>query len=133
MEIKKVCPECGDAINGRIDKIFCSDQCRNEYNNRKNQDASSFIRRVNYALRKNRRILEELNPDGKKKVSKAKLLNRGFDFRFLTNIYRTKAGNTYYFCYEHGYLPINEKFFKLLRKDEYKQKPCAIEPAERNN
>ncbi len=133
MEIKKTCPVCGDAIIGRIDKKFCSDQCRNEFNNKQNQDANSYIRRINYLLRKNRRILEELNPEGKSKVTRTKLLNKGFDFRYFTSIYQTRTGNTYYFCYEQGYLPINDNFYTLVRRDEYAQKARVLVSAERNN
>jgi predicted nucleic acid-binding Zn ribbon protein len=130
MEENRTCPVCGDAIIGRIDKKFCSDQCRNEFNNKQNQDANSYIRRINYTLRKNRRILEQLNPDGKIKISKAKLVNKGFDFRYFTNIYRTKTGNTYYFCYEHGYLPLENNFYALVRKDDYDPHTLATAAAE---
>jgi predicted nucleic acid-binding Zn ribbon protein len=125
MQEKKTCPVCGDAIIGRIDKKFCSDQCRNEFNNKQNQDANSFIRRINHSLRKNRRILEALNPEGKTKISKNKLVNKGFDFRYFTSIYRTKTGNTYYFCYEQGYLPLDNDFYALVRRDEYNQQAAA--------
>ena len=27
------CPVCGEVVNGRSDKIFCSDECRIFYNN----------------------------------------------------------------------------------------------------
>jgi predicted nucleic acid-binding Zn ribbon protein len=130
MEERKACPVCGDAIIGRIDKKFCSDQCRNEFNNKQNQDANSYIRRINHILRKNRRILEELNPEGKTKISKNKLVNKGFDFRYFTNIYRTKTGNTYYFCYEQGYLPLENNFYALVRKDDYNQQTLATTVAE---
>ncbi len=31
---RRVCPVCGEKISGRIDKKFCSDDCRSFYNNR---------------------------------------------------------------------------------------------------
>ena len=131
MERKKKCPVCGEAIIGRIDKKFCSDQCRNEFNNRQNHDSNSYVRRINNTLRKNRRILEALNPDGKIRVSKMKLLNRGFDFRYFTSIYRTKTGNTYYFCYEQGYLQLNEGYCALVRRNDYKKEHMAMANTER--
>jgi predicted nucleic acid-binding Zn ribbon protein len=133
MEIIKTCPVCGETIIGRIDKKFCSDQCRNEYNNRQNQVANSFIRRINYALRKNRRILDELNPEGKIKVSKVKLVNRGFDFRYFTNTYTTKTGNTYYFCYEQGYLPLQNSYYALVRRDEREKETTSVAVRVREN
>ena len=117
MEKRKTCPVCGDEFSGRIDKKFCSDQCRNEFNNRQNQYSNNYIRQINYALRKNRRILQDLNPVGKTKVPRRKLLDRGFDFTYFTNVHHTRGGTTCYFCYEHGYLPLGNDFFTLVKKN----------------
>ena len=32
--VEKKCLDCGDSLRGRTDKKFCSDQCRNSYNNK---------------------------------------------------------------------------------------------------
>ena len=113
----KSCIECGDQFNGREDKKFCSDGCRNAYNNKINKDSTNYMRNINNKLRKNYRILEELNVEGKTKVSRAKLIAKGFDFEFFTNILNTKTGNTYYFLYEQGYMPLENDFFILVKKD----------------
>lgn len=119
MEERK-CLECGKPVFGRIDKKFCDDQCRNAYNNRQNADANNFIRNVHNTLRKNRRILEELNPKGKGKTTKSTMLKKGFDFTYHTSTYTTKAGATYYFCYEYGYLPIDNDYMVLvIRQEEF--------------
>ena len=34
----KTCLNCGEEINGRVDKKFCCDYCRNHYNNKLNSD-----------------------------------------------------------------------------------------------
>ena len=73
------CPECGKAVFGRVDKKFCSDSCRNGYNNKVNAVSTNYMRNVNNILSKNRRILLELNPNGKLKTHKDKLLKKGFD------------------------------------------------------
>lgn len=124
MEVEKNCLNCSRSIFGRIDKKFCSDGCRNAYNNEQNRDANNFIRRVNYTLRKNRRILAEINPDGKMKVHKEKLAALGFDFNFYTSTYTTKKGTIYYFCYEHGYLPLEDNFYALVIRQEYVAAPA---------
>lgn len=116
---EKVCLECGSKIFGRMDKKFCSDQCRNAYNNKLNSDGNNYIRNVNNILRKNRRILIELNPHGKAKTHRDRLAEKGFDFNYFTNTYTTKAGATYYFCYEYGYLGMDNNFFVLVKRKEY--------------
>ena len=110
----RFCLECGTKLRGRIDQKFCSDQCRNTYNNRLNKDDTAVMKNINNRLRKNRRILKELNPGGKAKVKKQTLLARGFSFKYFTNIYKTKEGKIYYFCYEYGYLPLGNDFFALV-------------------
>lgn len=112
----KSCLECQGKIVGRIDKKFCSDYCRNSFNNKVNKDNVNFIRNTNNKLRKNWRILEELNPDEKCKVSKQKLEILGFDFNLFTSIYTTKTGNTYYFCYNQGYLKLENDYFALVKR-----------------
>ena len=90
--MQKACLECGEKIVGRADKKFCSDYCRNAYNNNINKDSTNLVRNVNNALRKNYRILLELNPTDKTKTSKSKLLAKGFNFEYFTSIYTTKDG-----------------------------------------
>lgn len=117
LAMTKTCLECGEKIVGREDKKFCSDACRNAYNNKINKDSTNFMRNINNKLRKNYRILSELNIEGKAKTTRAKMLSKGFDFDFFTNILQTKTGNTYYFLYDQGYLPLDNDFYMLVKKD----------------
>ena len=111
----KTCPECGDKILGRSDKRFCSDQCRNTYNNRLNSDETNTVRNINNILRKNRRVLQELNKQsGKTLVSKDTLLQHGFNFTYSTHSYKTQKGSEYRYCYEQGYLFLEDKNLYLL-------------------
>lgn len=115
--MEKRCLECNDLLHGRSDKKFCSDACRNTYNNKlKSASGSSFVRKVNGILNKNRNIMAALNPEGKIRIHKSKLLKRGFDFGFVTNLYTTKAGSVYYFCYDQGYLPLENDFYMLVSR-----------------
>jgi hypothetical protein len=110
------CKECGGKISGRIDKKFCSDECRISYNNRIRSDETNYIRNVNNTLRKNRRILMELNTTGKTRVPREQLSTRGFDFSFFTGEYKTKDGAVYHYCYEQGYLQIDKDWYLLVVK-----------------
>lgn len=114
MAEQRKCPECGEKIVGRSDKKFCSDECRNNFNNKQNSDSTNLVRNINNALRKNRRILEQLAPDGKSKVTKAKLNEKGFDFKYITHTYKTQKGSVYYYCYEYGYLPLEHDFYLIV-------------------
>ena len=114
----RVCPECGREVTGRRDKKFCTDTCRNTYNNRQNAGEGNVVRKVNGILRRNRRILEEMNPTGKTKTHKDKMVSNGFDFQYYTNTYTTKKGDDYRFCYDHGYLLLEKDFVLLVRREE---------------
>ena len=121
LSANKTCMACGRSIKGRSDKKFCDDYCRSAYNNRLNSDTNPCIRNINNILRKNRRILEDLIPDETAKTTRDRLIEKGFNFQYLTSTYTNKKGMMYYFCYEYGYLPLeNDWVFLVKRKDEWK-------------
>jgi hypothetical protein len=115
--MEKECLECSETFKGRVDKKFCSDLCRNSYNNKINSATTAYVRDVNSILRKNRKILEEFIPEQTAKASKAKLLQKGFNFGYYTSIYTNQKG-TYFFCYEYGYLPLEQGYYLLVKRKE---------------
>lgn len=121
-DTKKVCLACGATIKGRADKKFCNDYCRNNYNNEQKAKGShsSLVRNINNALLKNRKVLESVLPEGEEtaKASKEKLLRLGYQFKYLTHVYTTKTGKNYYYCYDYGYLPLDNDWFLVVRKRE---------------
>jgi len=116
------CLNCGKAVKGRADKKFCDDYCRNNYNNQAKTETSTvtLVRNINNYLGKNRRILKSLLPDAEEmaKVHQDKLLLHGFQFKFHTHSYTNKKGQTYFFCYEYGYLPLENGWYLLVRREE---------------
>lgn len=117
--MSKVCLECGEPINGRADKKYCDDVCRNAYNNKHRSDVNNHMRKVNRRLAHNRKILEELNPHGKSKTSRQEMILRGFDFNYFTSIYETKKGGRYYFVYEQGYIELPDHTLALVVQKDY--------------
>ncbi|MES2779232.1 MAG: hypothetical protein V4651_04965 [Bacteroidota bacterium] len=112
----KTCLQCGSEIKGRIDKKFCDDQCRTTHNNHLKSD-NNLMRNINNILRKNRKIIEDFIPpeETKSKSTRKRLEEKGFGFAYHTHTYTTKAGATYYFCYEYGYLPLEHDYFMLVK------------------
>jgi predicted nucleic acid-binding Zn ribbon protein len=114
----KKCLECGAAIMGREDKKYCNDYCRNSYNNKANKDSTNLMRNINNRLRKNYRVLASYKlTDGKTKTTRTKLMDKGFDFEFITNLYTTKKGTMYYFVYDLGYLPLDNDFYMIVKRE----------------
>ena len=116
---KRYCKECSEELLGRRDKQFCSDYCRAQHFNNNNSEISNFMRRVNYTIRKNRKILSRLNPKGKAKAHKMKLIRAGLNFDYFTNVYKTREGKVYYFCYDQGYVQLEDDYYALVVKEDY--------------
>lgn len=116
--MERLCLDCNAILNGRADKKFCDDQCRTNYNNRLRTEDNSFLKEVNRILKKNRDILHTNNPEGKTKIKRALLVRKGFDFNYHTHTYATQKGATYIFCYEYGYLPLENEELLLVKREE---------------
>lgn len=114
--MRKNCLECGEKLNGREDKKFCNDACRNSYNNKLNKTSTNLMRNINYILRKNYRILCDFNLEGKTKIHRKKLSDAGFDFSLITSVYTTKADTTYYFVYDQGYMFLEDDWLILVKR-----------------
>jgi predicted nucleic acid-binding Zn ribbon protein len=114
----KKCPECGLSVNGRSDKRFCSDGCRNLFHNRERQQLEAQIRNVNQILFSNRRILLAAVESSKQRVPLAYLRSKGFNFHFFTHQVQSPSGETAIFCYDVGYRQETSNLLSLLKEDE---------------
>mgnify|MGYP000123006899 CR=1 FL=1 len=114
---KAKCLSCGEPISGRIDKKFCSDYCRSTYNNRLNSESTKIVRNINNRLKKNYRILKSINKDQKTTTTREKLIEKGFNFTYFTSLYTTKTGRVYYFVYDQGYLPLEDDYYAIVKRD----------------
>ena len=122
------CLQCDKPVKGRTDKKFCGDYCRNTYNNLLKATSNNLVRNINNALGKNKRVLESFfKPEEEiAKTTKEKLLEKGFQFKYLTHTYTNKKGNVYYFCYDLGYMPLENDWYLLVkRKKEMKTIPVS--------
>ncbi|MCH8234205.1 MAG: hypothetical protein IIB82_16390 [Bacteroidetes bacterium] len=117
----QACLHCEKHIIGRIDKKFCDAWCRNTYNNKVKRENERYILLVNHFIRKNRGILKHLCPIGKAVVRRDVLEAMGYNFRYFSNVWRSK-GAVYYMCYEYGFSPIkegNKQKALIIQKQDY--------------
>ncbi|HOB71903.1 MAG: hypothetical protein ACOXZO_10475 [Bacteroidales bacterium] len=117
--MEKKCLDCGAAIRGRTDKKFCSDQCRNNFNNKLNRDTNNFVRNVHGLLRKNRRILVDLYNSGKRKIHKDALFALGYNFSFFTHVIELSDGRRFHYCFEYGFSETGDDFVELSENTQY--------------
>ena len=84
-------------IMGRIDKKFCSDACRNAYNNKQNKDQTNLMQILIINCAKFQILSEQNFVENKAKTTRNKLSVAGFDFEYFTNI-KTYKTDSIFFC-----------------------------------
>ena len=109
----KTCLFCNAILKGRADKKFCDSFCRAAYHNTNRASHEILMTNINKSLRKNRKILSFLCPNGKATVRKDVLDKLGYKYEYFTGTFKTKFG-TYYFAYDYGMLPIIQKNVKKV-------------------
>ena len=115
----KECLTCQKVLRGRSDKKFCNDYCRNVYNNNLKSQPPSVVRKINASLLKNRKIILTLLHDkATVKVKREQLIDFGFRFQFFTHRFKSQKGSLYSFCYEAGYLPLEDGWILLVRQPQ---------------
>ncbi len=112
-ETRRLCSYqyCGNSFQGRSDKIFCSDQCRNRA--RRDQlkeerwNAPMFYSKIVEILQNNHKILKALyeEKDNSIIVTNFLLRDSGFNFEFTTRVLNTSKG-IYRFCFDYGWLEL---------------------------
>ncbi len=99
------CPTCGESVQGRTDKKFCTPYCKSAYHYQQNRDRpDNLFQQIDHQLKQNRRVLKEFNKAGKSTVRKEVLEKAGFSPRHFTHYWKAKNGNVYLFCYEYGFM-----------------------------
>lgn len=125
METKN-CLSCKKILKGRIDKKFCDDYCRNNYNNqlKSNNQNIAYVKQINNTLLKNRKILDSIFPKNEEllKIPQQKLLDKGFVFKYYTHTYKNKKDQMYYFCYDYGYLMLENNWLLVVKRKEESNK-----------
>lgn len=115
------CKNCGKPLIGRSDKKFCDSYCRNSYNNKHKRDDEKYIQQTNKQIRRNRRILKTLCPQGKAVVRKELLDKLGYNYGVFSGIYKTN-NSTYYLCYDYGFTTSLERGIPkvvIIQRQEY--------------
>ena len=109
MKAKKYCLYCNDEMIGRRDKRFCTPNCKSAYHYQKSlEEEANLYNKIDNQLKFNRRLLKNYNKAGKATVRKDVLLKEGFNPKYFTHYWKNKEGKVYLFCYEFGFLELNE-------------------------
>lgn len=107
--------DCKSPLHGRVDKKFCNDYCRSNYNNSLRAESNNTIKVVNLILKKNRDILERFVTNGNTSINRLSLLAAGFDLHYHTHTFYAEKGELYICCYEYGYQNLHTDEFLIIR------------------
>lgn len=105
------CKDCNKELSGRIDKKFCSDYCRSNYHTKINRTSNNDIKNIDNALKRNRRILDEICKSGTKKVPLKFLQDLGFKPDYFTHFDQKKEIR---YCYDFA-LEIKENYLYIVK------------------
>ncbi|EIM74490.1 hypothetical protein A3SI_15870 [Nitritalea halalkaliphila LW7] len=103
-----------DPFQGRSDKKFCDDNCRNIYNNRRKNKEDKELQVVLRIIRKNRKILQkwhEVKKGDNFVIPRDALLLDGFDFNYFTGVEKvvSEQERFVYYNVDYAYWVQNEK------------------------
>ena len=113
---KRTCLLCHSPLEGRSDKKFCDDYCRNIHYHQNRGSGDLKVKRIHDVLRRNRKILIEclqLVAQGQT-LPLESLQQRGYQFKFLTRIEGAREDSPTYCCFDMGYI-IRGKSVEIVR------------------
>jgi hypothetical protein len=113
------CKFCNVKIVGRIDKIYCSLDCKNKDAYQKRQNTRSVTKEIDGFLHRNREILDTLMGNAKKESFDRLVLARtGFKFDYFTGIYLNKELKTYYLVYDFAWMEFSDQKILVVKKSK---------------
>jgi len=113
----RCCKECGSPVDGRSDKVFCTDACRVAFHNKTaGETRKSMLRNVR-GLLKNYRILSVLPFNQEVFLPSSMLRQLGFDFDVHTLELSLEEGEVKYYCFDIAYKR-NDSGVIVCRRDD---------------
>lgn len=112
-----ICKECGKPVAGRTDKQFCSKECKNRYNNRKNAEIARNRKDVIRSLDRNHEILRSLCAAGVFSAKIEDLCRIGFKADAVTSQRKGRCGHCECSCYDIIYFRTETKIFDIHAAD----------------
>lgn len=104
---------------GRSDKKFCSVKCKNDYNYRMRKATKSATAQIDAILHRNREILEQLMSSQTKKklmIDRLELERWGFNFNYITGIYKNSQGKLYHYVYDYAWMAFSKQEVMIVKK-----------------
>ena len=104
---------------GRMDKKFCSVKCKNDYNYHQRRNTKTATKAIDKILHRNREILEQVMQSQKKKklmIDRLELERWGFNFNYITGIYKNSQGKLYHYVYDYAWMEFSKQEVMIVKK-----------------
>ena len=112
---RPVCLECGDELGyGRSDRKFCSETCKNRWNNRKYHYSRSSRLRILGILDRNYSVLEKLLRLDIRSISLGDIAQMGYNKEFVTSYHKVGSHDEYR-CFDIKYCCSASRIFRIER------------------
>ncbi len=129
------CKECGKALHGRSDKLFCDADCRSSYHNRKRrakkteksksktsqteeEDYFSDLGEALNSLKRNHLLIKKQKKKGINYMPAKKFERMGFDFSVYSHLTSGMRGEAIYHCYDEAYRLNQDGDVVFMSQDE---------------
>lgn len=116
------CLECGKEIHGRIDKKFCSMECKNRYNNRRTFHIRHIKTRIIGALNNNYEILNSLLREELTSAEISDLVDLGFNPSYVTGHHKGRKAHDEYKCFDIKYDQTPSRIINIRKQEKVKSK-----------
>jgi len=112
------CKICKKDLKGRIDKLFCSIECKNYYHSNLRRVTNDATKELDIILHRNRSILLELlgKNSNQKKVHRVVLAKKKFNFKYMTHFNINRQGKMYHHIYDMAWMEFSNDEVLILRR-----------------
>lgn len=111
------CKICKVAMQGRLDKVFCSLKCKNFYHVNLRSVTAKEAYPLDKHLHRNRSILLEImgKNEIQKKVPRMLLEDKKFRFKYLTHFHINFKGKMMHYIYDFGWMAFSDDEILIVR------------------
>lgn len=114
----KNCINCGKPFEGRINKKFCSQKCKNEHHNTIYRDQNKILAEIDKIMHRNRSVLKDMYNVHRSSPIKIQVLKaRGFNPNYHTHIFSSSVGGKYTMIYDIGYKNLFDEEIQIVEGD----------------
>jgi hypothetical protein len=118
MKSNRKCKICKTVFEGRIDKLYCSIQCKNYYHINLRKVTNTAAIPIDRFLHRNRSILLEVLGKNKVQIKVARTLleQKKFRFKYHTHYHINSKGKMYHYVYDISWMQFSDDQILINRK-----------------